>query len=433
MTGLRILVYPHAMELGGSQLNALELAGAVRDLGHEVVVLCEDGPLLSMVGQLGLERLPLDAHRRRPSLATARRLRRLIAERRLDVVHGYEWPPGLEAAAAQTGTAAAAVCTVMSMAVAPFLPAYLPLVVGTRALRDRTARGRRGPVYLIEPPVDVVKNAPGLPVEEFRARHGLDEHHPGRPDRIVDVAVVCRLVPELKLEGVLTAVDVIGKIARERPVRLVIAGDGDARPEVERRAAAANAQAGWRAVVLTGQLLDPRPAYAFADVMLGMGGSALRALAFAKPLIVQGERGFWELLTPATAPLFLQQGWYGVGAGTGGAEKLEAALLRLLDDPALRDELGAEGRRLAIEHFSLQRAASVQLDIYRRALAERRSPGSVARGVDLARAAGGVLVHIARRRLAKLRGTRARDDFNTVTLAGAALAPRAEGAPEAHR
>ena len=31
-------------------------------------------------------------------------------------------------------------------------------------------------------------------------------------------------------------------------------------------------------------------------------------MAFGKPLIVQGERGFWELLTPDTAPVFLRQG-----------------------------------------------------------------------------------------------------------------------------
>ena len=35
---MRVLVYPHSMEIGGSQLNAVELGGAVRDLGHDVVV-----------------------------------------------------------------------------------------------------------------------------------------------------------------------------------------------------------------------------------------------------------------------------------------------------------------------------------------------------------------------------------------------------------
>ena len=45
-----------------------------------------------------------------------------------------------------------------------------------------------------------------------------------------------------------------------------------------------------------------------------MGGSALRSLAFSKPLVVQGESGFWQLLTEATVDDFLWTGWYGVGA-----------------------------------------------------------------------------------------------------------------------
>jgi glycosyltransferase involved in cell wall biosynthesis len=423
VTSLRILVYPHAMELGGSQLNALELAGAVRDLGHEVTVLAEDGPLLAVVERLGLKRLQLDARRRRPSLSTARRLRNLIGSLDLDIVHGYEWPPGVEAAAAAyPGRRAAAVCTVMSSAVAPFLPVHLPLVVGTRALQEHAARRRPGPVHLIEPPVDVVQNAPGHPVDEFRAHYGLaDDQTTAVPGRIITVGVVCRLVPELKLEGILTAIDAIAKLARERPIRLVIAGDGDARSMVEQRAAEANAYAGWRAVVLTGQLLDPRPVYAAADVMLGMGGSALRALAFGKPLVVQGERGFWELLTPDSSALFLHQGWYGLGDGTGAEERLATALRRLLDDPALRAELGLYGRSLVVERFSLQRAAAVQTEIYLQAIARRRDPGMLSQTLAGARSAAGVFAYIFRRRFQRLVGTRVRDDFNAVTLAAAIL------------
>ena len=417
MTPLRVLVYPHAMEIGGSQLNAIELAAAVRDLGHDVAVIGEPGPLVDLVDRLGLEHVPLPALRRRPSPSVARTLRALAADRSLDVLHGYEWPPALEAAAAGFNTGTSAVCTVMSMAVAPFLPAGMPLVVGTRALQEDTAGRRSGPVYLIEPPVDVVANAPDHPVEEFRRAHGLD-----RDATTVDIGVVCRLVPELKLEGVLTAVDVVGELARTRPVRLVVAGDGIAREQVEQRAAAANTRAGRRAVVLTGELRDPRPAYAAADVMLGMGGSALRALSFGRPLIVQGERGFWELLTPDTADLFLRQGWYGLGDGTGGAERLTTHLLRLLDDPPLRAELGRYGRDLAVERFSLQRAARTQVEIYQQAVADRRSgAGVLPRGVEAARSAAGLLAYKVNRRYEALRGTQRRDDFNAADLAQTSL------------
>ena len=91
-----------------------------------------------------------------------------------------------------------------------------------------------------------------------------------------------------------------------------------------------NARAGRPVVLLAGELRDPRAAYAAADVCLGMGGSALRAMAFAKPLVVQGEGGFWELLTPDTVDRFLWTGWYGVGDDPARGAAVLADILRPL-------------------------------------------------------------------------------------------------------
>lgn len=409
---MKVLVYPHTMEIGGSQLNAIELAAGVRDLGHEVTVVSEPGPLVARVREAGIEHVPLDPGRRRPSPATVRLLRGLVAERGIDVMHGYEWPPGLEAFhTARRGRGVAAVCTVMSMAVAPFLPPALPLVVGTQEIRQGVLarRGRRpGAVHLIEPPVDVRANVPGHPADAFRARFGLGPGH-------LDVVVVCRLVPELKLEGVLTAVEVVGRLP-ELPLRLIIVGDGPSRELVETRAVEINERLGRRAVVLTGQLDDPRPAYAAASIALGMGGSALRALAFARPLIVQGERGFFELLTPESSEAFLRRGWYGVGGA--GAERLAAILRELAAGEGRRKELGDYGRQLVTERFSLEHASRLQEEIYRQARAEAAAGAGLAGRWDAARAIGGVVAYKVGRRYQRLRGSAIRDDFNAVAPAG---------------
>ena len=112
-----------------------------------------------------------------------------------------------------------------------------------------------------------------------------------------------------------------------------------------------------------------------------MGGSALRALAFAKPLVVQGEQGFWELLTPDTLPLFLEQGWYGVGPGTqGGAQRLAQILRGLLLDESRRRTLGSFGLTTVRERFSLTRAALVLEDFYSAAI---ESAGEVDGGQDV--------------------------------------------------
>ena len=413
---MRVAVYPHMLELGGSQLHAIELAAGVRDLGHDVVVFAQPGPLQTRVDELGLDFVSAPRPRGRPSPGVMRALGDLIAERSLDVVHAYEWTTALEAYwGAQVRLGVPAVASVMSMAVAPFIPRDLSLVVGTDQIADHERRLGRPAVHVIEPPVDTDHNAPGaVDVDAFRHAHGLD------PEALT-VVCVTRLAAELKLEGVLAAIDAVADVSATVPVQLVVVGDGPTREIVTQRAERANARASRRVVVLTGALDDPRAAYACADVCLGMGGSALRAAAFARPLVVQGERGFWELLTPDTFDQFAWTGWYGVGDGAEHGRARVAALLHdLAADAGRRAALGAYGRRLVEERFSLRRAAVRQVEIYEQAagdepLRTRR------RLMSAGGSAIGLAAYRTRRRADQLMGRASVDDFNSVPVA--ALAP----------
>lgn len=416
---MRILVYPHMLEIGGSQLNAIELAAGVRDLGHDMLVFGQPGPLVERVAELELEFVAAPRPRGRPSPKVIRALVGLVRRRGVDIVHGYEWTTALEAywgPRAQHGVPS--VATVMSMAVAPFLPRDMPLAVGTEQIADHERRAGRSAIDVIEPPVDVHGNAPGaVASEDFRRRFELD------PEALTIVCVT-RLAAQLKLEGVLAAIDAVADLPDSPRAQLVIVGDGPGRQTAAERAERANARAGRRAVILTGELRDPRPGYAAADVCLGMGGSALRAMSFAKPLVVAGEHGFWELLTPETVERFLWTGWYGVGDGAQhGPAKLSAILRDLLPDGARRERLGGYGRGLVQQRFSLQGAAARQLEIYERTLTIpiRRRQWLRPAGAS----ASGLLTHRVRERLEGLRGRGNAEDFNARPVAG--VAPRRAG------
>lgn len=400
---MRVLVYPHDLGMGGSQLNAVEIAGKVRDLGHDVVIYGHPGTLCSRVSELGLEFVASPRPRRRPTPAIVADLRRLISTRRFEVLHGYEWPPILEANLASAGTKARTVGTVMSMSVAPFIPRPLPLVVGTEQIADVERRGGRTDVSVIEPPVDIDHNAPDVgSAARFRKEWGLAEDS-------LAVVVVSRLAHEMKLEGILTAITVIPEL--DGAPQLIIVGDGPAADEVNRAIVEANERAGRAAVLRTGELYDPRPAYASADVVLGMGGSALRALAFAKPLVVQGERGFWRTLGPESLSDFLWTGWYGVGPGFAtGPQRLRDQLQPLLGSEGERARLGRFGRDLVVSRFSLEAAAQRQIEHYEAAMAT--SPGLLdGMSGDLS-AALSFGNFTARRFVSGLRGKRRTDDFN---------------------
>ncbi|QHC60253.1 glycosyltransferase [Rathayibacter sp. VKM Ac-2760] len=363
---MRILICLHTLEVGGSQLNAIELAGRMTALGHRAVVYGPDGDLRPMVAELGLDWEEAPEKGPRLSLRSAARLRRIVRERRIDLIHAYEWAPTMDAAfGPYLLDGVPVVTTVLSPEVPDFVPAAFPMVVGVVELLEAESR-RRPVLHLIEPPVDTELNAPVDETAALRARFDVAEGE-------IAVVTVARLVVDLKREGILAAIEAVGAVGDEHRLRLIVVGDGPVRGELQAAADRVNAGRARPLVTLTGQMLDPRDAYAVADVVLGMGGSALRGMAFAKPLVVQGERAFWRLLTPESLPFFLEGGWYSLGDGVDGAGRLAGILGPLAEDAELRRRLGALGREVVVERFSLAAAARTQAAIYAESVAARAS------------------------------------------------------------
>ncbi len=115
-------------------------------------------------------------------------------------------------------------------------------------------------------------------------------------------------------------------------------------------------------VTFTGELADPRPAYAAMDVAVltsaqpePFGGVVMEAMCMSMPVVAtniggsieqvaDGETGF---LVPPANPTAL-------------ADKLEL----LVKDPALRQRLGSAGRRRVIERFTLKEMVAKIVRVY---------------------------------------------------------------------
>jgi hypothetical protein len=99
----------------------------------------------------------------------------------------------------------------------------------------------------------------------------------------------------------------------------------------------------------------------------------------------------------------------------------------LLADIGQQRALGALGRQLVATHFSLEAAAKRQLAIYELAESEH---------IDISEQAASILnscrkfvAYYARRKIRRLAGIAASDDFNLRPLAGRALAMPGEAKP----
>jgi hypothetical protein len=380
---VKVLVFAHRLELGGSQINAIELASEVRDrYGHDVVLFATPGPARELALRRGLRVLDAPVGSDRPSARRMVALRRAVRDERADLVHAWDLPQGIEAFfGVHLGSGLPLACSMMSMTVPSKLPRSVPATFGSPALSDAAARGRSGSVALLEPPVDLRQNHRDAlaadAVREFRRDNGLH-------DGCVDIVVVSRLVEWMKLEGIVGAIEAVTAISPTTRARLVVVGEGSALERVRELADRGNALLGDRRIVITGGMVDPRPAYAAADIVLGMGGSALRAMAFSRPLIVLGEQGYSEIFRPETAPTFLRDGFYGIGDGSPVADRLEQQLRWMLSAPHERRRLGQYGRQV-VDRFGLARAAARVDRLYREAV--ERQPTRRERWADAARTA----------------------------------------------
>lgn len=360
---IRVVVAPHNFEIGGSQINALELAAEVaKDSRYEIVLYAPDGELAERARSLGLE---LHLSVLRESAPSPRRIREiavLTRQGRADLVHTYEWAPTIDAAyGAAWLHGVPLISTVLSMDYPYFIPMNIPLVLGTAELRDQATREGRV-AHLLEPPVDTIAfSESAVPPGEVmfaRSECGADES-----DCLI--VVVGRLAALLKLDGLLSLVRAVGGLASGEKVKLAIVGDGPERGRLEQAAAEVNKTVGRDVVTLLGAKHEPRPYYLAADVVVGMGSSALRAMSLSRPLLVQGEQGFWAVADQHTLPMFLNQGWFGVGDGEGSVERCTVELERLIRaSPGERAELGRFGRELVVERYSLAQAAAQLKEFY---------------------------------------------------------------------
>jgi glycosyltransferase involved in cell wall biosynthesis len=251
--------------------------------------------------------------------------------------------------------------TVYEMSVTPVVLRHMPLIVGTGYLVDELA-DRPARTILVSPPVDLAADAPGMAdAESFRREHGLGDG--------VLLGIVSRLDSRLKAVAIEVALESMRHLA-DTGATLFVVGGGDAEEKLRGVADAVNAAVGRPAVRLLGPMSDPRAAYSAADVMLGMGGSAARSLAWGKPLIVHGEAGFSQLFDEHTAPALARSSYWSPERPADPVGDLVRIARPILADERRREELGEFGRHFATERFGLEAMSDRMAEFYAAAVGE---------------------------------------------------------------
>lgn len=372
-TGGKVLLVIDSLEPGGTEHSLLEIC---RRFERWVPVVCHLSPAASLAPAYeaaGVRCVSLDLTGKYPFLTGARYLRQLIAHERPLLVHSHLYNAGL---GSRLGT-----------------PRRLPLVhtwtsepvarrpsAPGRGWRRRVAArldawtARRVDLFLANSRTIVESNARALGVEPERVRviyRGRD------PARFIDVPADGVQRAEAKL-GLAPEDRVLLHVGRLRPVkrqgdllralprileahptaRLVIAGEGPARGELQRLAA--GLALGDR-VLLPGHredipaLLARAELFLFPSALEGHPGAVVEAMMAARPVVASDipahretlEHGVTGLLVPPADP-----------------ETLAEAVIELLRDRQAARHLGREARRVARERFDIHAVARRHEEIY---------------------------------------------------------------------
>ena len=347
----------------GGQNQVLVTVLGLRALGHRTMVVAHPTGVLRERAKEGLDVIAL-APRTEMDLGAAWRLSRLIRQVRPDVIHAHD-PHGVAMSA-----------MALSMSTEARKP---PLVVSRRVdfrMRGNSlSRWKYRQVDLFICASEAIRRlllSDGIPAERTVTVHEgidlsrVDAAPPANlhaefwlPHHAPVVGNVAALVPH---KGQRHLIDAAALVVRQVPdARFIIAGEGELRSALERAVREHHLEkhvflAGFRPDVLS--LHKGFDVFVMSSVTEGLGTSLLDAMACRRPVVASTAGGIPEVVV---------DGETGILVPPRDHEAMAAAIVKLLQDPQLRERMGHAGLVRARRRFSAERMVHDTLRAYQQA------------------------------------------------------------------
>jgi glycosyltransferase involved in cell wall biosynthesis len=361
---MKVLYVDLEREWRGGQSQALLTLRGLRERGHDVELLgAQDAPLAGRASEAGI------AVHQVPRFGlrgwAARSLRVLLAKNQFEIVHLNE-PHALSAA--WLAGASRRVSLVLSRRIG------FPLQKGSisqaryRAVERFLANSKDVAKSLINSGIAVerisivnegVEIAPQPTAEQRKSAR----EHWGISEKEFLFGCVSVFVPEKGQRHLIEALPAVRAIHPE--ARLILAGDGDCRAKWETLAR----QLGQAEAVLfpgfvnnVAQVYDALDAFVFPSEFEGLGTALQTAMAAGLPSISTNRGALAEVVDHARTALVCEP----------DEKQFAAAMLRILDDPKLRQSLGSAGQLEIEQRFSAARMVENTIRVYEEVLRKRK-------------------------------------------------------------
>lgn len=382
MKKYKILMALMGLEIGGAETHVVELSKELKKQGYEIIVASNGGVYEKELAKLGIRhyRVPLNERNVLRMLRSYFLLKKIIKKEKVDIVHSHARIPGF-------------ICGLLHKKI-PFTFVSTAHGVYTIAhgLKYLTNWGQKVisistdvQKYLIEnygvKQKDIYSTINGINTELFspnadgeaiRKEFGLQGNniivHVSRIDK--ESSTVAKMLIHAA-EG----------ISREIPdVEILIAGYGTDFEEVKQEAERANQKIGRRCIVLTGARTDIYNVMAVSKVVVGVSRVALEAMAEQKPVVLAGNpsyaQGYMGIFTADKLQMARENNFCCRGYAVSDEQMLSKDVIHVLKNMTQeeRDRIGAYGRQVIFDYYSVTRMAENCIVAYDAAWRESHQP-----------------------------------------------------------
>jgi glycosyltransferase involved in cell wall biosynthesis len=354
---MRILFADLDREWRGGQSQALLTLRGMRDLGHNVTLLAaKSSPLATRAkaAKISVTEVPRATLR----LSAAKAFKRLLADHQFDLIHLNE-PHALTSA--------------WLAGVHKRLPLLLSRRIGFPLQKNRVSQARYRAVTRFLPNskavaqslvdcgidpqrISVVNEGVEVPPLTSPKNRAAARKLYGIQDNDFLFGCVSVFVKE---KGQRHLIEAMPQVRKKHPeAHLLLAGDGPCRAELESLAKQLQQQ---DAVLFPGFVQNVEAVYAALDAFAfpsefeGLGTALQTAMALALPCISTTRGALGEVVENNRTVLVAEP----------NAEEFSAAMIRVIEDPALRKRLGAAAREEVQRRFSAERMVENTLKVYR--------------------------------------------------------------------
>ena len=355
---VRVLFVVRSLHVGGMEQMVIELATSLREAGYQVRFCTIEDPG-QIAGQLLPVSIKLDALNKPPGLRLdyVYRLRTLLDAWRPDIIHSHNETGHFYASLANIG-----------------------VFRNTKLIHTKHGRGDPGDrksvirnclssrlsdiVVAVSKDVanvcSEVENVPASKVRTIINGVGLDPYLRLNRDGIDKGPIVFGHVGRLtEVKNQKLIIDAFGKVHKQLPqTRLVIAGDGPLRSELEQQArslgiASSITFLGYQSDIAS--VLSELDIFLLSSVSEGTPLVVIEAMAAGCPVIATDVGGLSEMIEDQQSGMLVP---------SGDAISLANRMLELASDKERRDRLGKRGREIAQARYSLHRMVREYREIY---------------------------------------------------------------------